>query len=50
VREIEAVVIEHAGAASSVERLGLDDPRPGEVLVRMSASGVCHSDLHRVRS
>lgn len=45
-REIEAVVIEQAGAEPSVERLGLDDPHPGEVLVRMTASGVCHSDLH----
>jgi S-(hydroxymethyl)glutathione dehydrogenase/alcohol dehydrogenase len=46
VREIEAVVIEQAGAEPNVERLGLDDPHPGEVLVRMTASGVCHSDLH----
>ena len=45
-REIEAVVIERAGAEPAVERLGLDDPHPGEVRVRMSASGVCHSDLH----
>lgn len=27
--------------------LELEDPRPGEVLVRMLASGVCHSDVHR---
>ena len=45
-REIEAAVIEQAGAVSTVETLRLDDPRPGEVLVRMTASGVCHSDLH----
>src|SRR5688500_2949041 len=31
-----------------VERLQLDDPAPGEVLVRMVASGVCRSDLHVV--
>jgi S-(hydroxymethyl)glutathione dehydrogenase/alcohol dehydrogenase len=45
-REIEAAVIERAGVATIVETLRLDDPRPGEVLVRMTASGVCHSDLH----
>jgi S-(hydroxymethyl)glutathione dehydrogenase/alcohol dehydrogenase len=45
-REIEAAVIERAGVATTVETLRLDDPRPGEVLVRMAASGVCHSDLH----
>jgi len=29
-----------------IELLELDAPGPGEVLVRMVASGVCHSDLH----
>lgn len=28
-----------------VEEVTLDAPKPGEVLVRMAASGVCHSDL-----
>lgn len=32
----------------SIETLRLDPPGPGEVLVRMVASGVCHSDLHVV--
>ena len=44
--EIEAAVIERAGVPAAVEDLLLDDPHPGEVLVRMTASGVCHSDLH----
>ncbi len=46
VREIEAAVIERAGVPPVIETLLLDDPRPGEILVRMTASGVCHSDLH----
>jgi S-(hydroxymethyl)glutathione dehydrogenase/alcohol dehydrogenase len=46
VHEIQAAVIERAGVATVVEDLRLDDPRAGEVLVRMTASGVCHSDLH----
>jgi S-(hydroxymethyl)glutathione dehydrogenase/alcohol dehydrogenase len=29
-----------------IEDVEVDDPRPGEVLVKTSASGVCHSDLH----
>ena len=32
----------------TLEDLWLDPPGPGEVLVRMVASGVCHSDLHVV--
>jgi S-(hydroxymethyl)glutathione dehydrogenase/alcohol dehydrogenase len=44
--DIRAAVIEAAGQPSSIETLRLEDPGPGEVLVRMTASGVCHSDLH----
>jgi S-(hydroxymethyl)glutathione dehydrogenase/alcohol dehydrogenase len=29
-----------------IETLTLADPGPGEILVEMTASGVCHSDLH----
>jgi S-(hydroxymethyl)glutathione dehydrogenase / alcohol dehydrogenase len=46
VQEIRGAVIEAAGQPTFIESLRLDDPRPGEVLVRMTASGVCHSDLH----
>jgi S-(hydroxymethyl)glutathione dehydrogenase/alcohol dehydrogenase len=31
-----------------IERLELDPPRPGEVTLRMAASGVCRSDHHSV--
>jgi S-(hydroxymethyl)glutathione dehydrogenase/alcohol dehydrogenase len=31
-----------------IEELSLDPPQRGEVLVRMAAAGVCHSDLHVV--
>lgn len=37
-----------AGRPLEIEELALDEPRSGEVLVRMVASGVCHSDLHVV--
>ena len=45
-REITGAVIEAAGLPTVIETLTLADPRPGEVLVRMTAAGVCHSDLH----
>jgi S-(hydroxymethyl)glutathione dehydrogenase / alcohol dehydrogenase len=32
-----------------VQEVELDDPRDGEVLVRMAASGVCRSDWHTVQ-
>ena len=31
-----------------IEEVGIDAPRPNEVLVRTVATGVCHSDLHFV--
>jgi S-(hydroxymethyl)glutathione dehydrogenase/alcohol dehydrogenase len=30
----------------SVEEIELDDPRKGEVLVKLAAAGLCHSDYH----
>lgn len=32
----------------SIERIQVDPPGPGEVLVRVRAAGLCHSDLHMV--
>jgi S-(hydroxymethyl)glutathione dehydrogenase / alcohol dehydrogenase len=44
--EIRAAVLERHGVPVRVERLLLHPPRPDEVLVRVAAAGVCHSDLH----
>jgi S-(hydroxymethyl)mycothiol dehydrogenase len=33
------------GARAEVEEFTIDDPGPNEVLVRINASGVCHTDL-----
>lgn len=33
----------------SIEEVELDAPKDSEVLVRMQAAGVCHSDLHTLR-
>ena len=32
----------------SVEDIELDPPKKGEVLVKLAASGLCHSDEHMV--
>lgn len=34
-----------AGAPLALEELQLDPPRPGELLIRIDAAGLCHSDL-----
>ena len=42
------LVFAGAGRPLEIEALLLDEPQAGELLVRMVASGVCHSDLHVV--
>lgn len=41
------VVLASPGAVA-LEEIRVDDPGPGEVLVRIEATGVCHSDLHAI--
>jgi S-(hydroxymethyl)glutathione dehydrogenase/alcohol dehydrogenase len=45
-RTTRALVLETPGEPMRIEELRLDGPREGEVLIRMAASGVRHSDLH----
>jgi len=40
------VVSRRAGEPAELEEIVIDDPDAGEVLVRIQASGVCHTDLH----
>lgn len=41
----KAAILSAARGAVSVEAIFLGEPGPGEVLVRMEACGICHSDL-----
>ena len=41
-----AAVLYEVNEPMVVETLDLDEPGEGEVLVRLAAAGVCHSDLH----
>src|SRR5215203_2858729 len=45
---MRAAVLWQPGAPIDVAEVELDEPRAGEVLVRIAASGVCASDLHVV--
>lgn len=44
--KIKAAVFHEPGVPFAVEMLDLDSPRDHEVLVRVAAAGVCHSDWH----
>jgi S-(hydroxymethyl)mycothiol dehydrogenase len=43
--QARGVIVRSAGGPTSVEDFTVADPGPGEVLVRIEASGVCHTDL-----
>jgi len=42
--EATAAVIHQADGEFQLQKVVLDDPRPDEILVRIEASGVCHTD------
>jgi S-(hydroxymethyl)glutathione dehydrogenase/alcohol dehydrogenase len=44
--QMRAVVLREPGQPVAVETVVLAPPRRGEVLVRVAAAGVCHSDVH----
>jgi S-(hydroxymethyl)mycothiol dehydrogenase len=44
--EGQAIVAWEVEKAVAPEPIVIDDPGPGEILVRIEASGVCHTDLH----
>ena len=43
--QIRAAVLEEFGAPLAIQEVELEEPRAGEVLVRLVACGVCHTDL-----
>jgi S-(hydroxymethyl)glutathione dehydrogenase/alcohol dehydrogenase len=43
---MRAAVLHEPGEPLVVEEVELDPPKAGEVLVKVAAAGVCHSDLH----
>jgi S-(hydroxymethyl)mycothiol dehydrogenase len=45
-QHVQGVVARAKGAPVAVEEIVVPDPGPGEVVVRVQACGVCHTDLH----
>lgn len=41
-----AAVVASRGAAPTIERFDLGEPAPGEIAVRIAATGICRTDLH----
>jgi Zn-dependent alcohol dehydrogenase len=45
---MRAAVLPRTGGRLEIQDLELDAPRPGEVQLRVHASGICHSDLNAI--
>ncbi|RZK27646.1 MAG: NAD(P)-dependent alcohol dehydrogenase, partial [Hymenobacter sp.] len=43
--KITAAVVKEKGAPFVLEEAELDQPQPQEVLVRIVATGICHTDM-----
>ncbi len=43
-----AAVAHRFGAALTIEEMEFRDPEPHEVLVKLAATGVCHTDIHAI--
>ena len=46
--QTRAAVLRQVGGPIGIEMVELEAPRAGEVLVKVAAAGVCHSDWHIV--
>jgi len=44
--QITAAIVPEESGSFVIDKLELADPRPDEILVRVMASGMCHTDLH----
>src|ERR1700740_1608889 len=44
-RQIRAAVVREKGGPFSIETLSLEGPRRDEVLVKVVATGICHTDI-----
>ncbi len=43
---MKAAILREVKKPLTIEEITLDDPGPGQVLVKTAATGACHSDLH----
>ena len=43
---MKAAVVPHLGAKLEVREVPIPEPGAGQVLIRMQASGLCHTDIH----
>jgi len=45
-QQVRGAIVRSVGASVEVVTITVPDPGPGEVVVKVAACGVCHTDLH----
>ncbi len=45
-KTMQAAVVREFGKSLKIEEVPVPTPGPGEVLIKVIATGVCHTDLH----
>jgi propanol-preferring alcohol dehydrogenase len=48
-QKMRAAVVHRFGEPLSIDELPVPEPGPGEIVVKLVATGVCHTDLHAAR-
>lgn len=48
-QKMRAAVVHQFGEPLRIEELPVPEPGPGEMVVKLAATGVCHTDLHAAR-
>lgn len=48
-QKMQAAVVRNFDKPLALEEIAVPEPGPGEVLVRIEATGVCHTDLHAAK-
>ncbi len=46
--KMKAAVLYELNQPLQFEEVTVDDPQENEVLIKLTASGICHSDLHAI--
>ncbi|MCI9867775.1 alcohol dehydrogenase AdhP [Rhizobium skierniewicense] len=46
---MKAAVLREFGKPLMIEQIPVPEPRPDQILVKMAATGVCHTDLHAIK-
>ena len=48
-RTMKAAVVRQLGRPLAIEEVPVPEPKENQILVRIAATGICHTDLHAAK-